>query len=278
MAMRRRAVLLTIVLITACSGSTNERTLAGVASDVCPPISAQYRRFFEANDATESRRAAERLIELQERAVTRLAEVADQSAEEPTIERYLGELRRLTAVERDALAADPGTEDALRTSVSVSEAEVESLLAKQAAEIPEDCPPADADQVYGALFVARADLACFALGEDLERLGELAIRADTRSESVELLRAAERLGSALARGFRASLPPELQSDTATNLVELYEERVQSLADLRRAFARQDRPAYDAAAARERRTASAIEQANASFGLDQCTNFIGVEAT
>jgi hypothetical protein len=271
-------MLLAIAVITACSGSTNERTVAGVASDVCPPISAQYRRFLEANDATESRRAAERLIELQEQAVTRLAEVADQSARQKTTERYLGSLRRLTAAERDALAADPGTEDALGTSVSVSEAEVESLLAKQAAEIPDDCPPADADQVYGGLFVARADLACFALGEDLERLGELAIRADTRSESVELLRAAERLGSALARGFRASLPPELQSDTATNLVELYEERVQSLADLRRAFARQDRQAYDAAAARERDTASAIEQANASFGLDQCTNFIGVEAT
>jgi len=252
--------------------------LAEVASGVCPPISAQYRRFLEADDAAESRRAAERLIELQERAIGQMSEVSAQAPDASGMERYLRSLQRLTAVETEALDADPGTEDAFRTAVSVSEAEVESLLARQATAVPGECPPADAAHVYSGLFVARADLSCFALGEDLERLGELAIRADTRSESVELLRAAERLASAIAKGLRASLPPELQSDTGTNLVELYEERVQSLADLRRAFARRDRQAYDDAVTRETRTASSIEEANEAFGLDQCMNFIGISAT
>jgi hypothetical protein len=96
-------------------------------------------------------------------------------------------VRTVVSLNERSTAGNLDHRQQLELAVEAAENGVETFEAKEAADLPESCPPAGGGgEAYGFLFQARAKLSCDALGAEVENLGQ--IETGTREETTHLLR------------------------------------------------------------------------------------------
>lgn len=138
-------------------------------------------------------------------------------------------------------------------------------------------PPLGEGRVW-LLFAARANIACFNLGGELDKLGRLQARADTREESGRLFEFMRALAVAHLSGIEDAVPPELDEPAVEEMMRLYDARIEAFARLQRAFLDEKRAAFNEALREQNELAVQADQIAVQVGLQECANFIGVGGT
>ncbi|MDP9066771.1 MAG: hypothetical protein M3N53_00290 [Actinomycetota bacterium] len=217
--------------------------------------------------------ATERFVQ-QARQLTAPTEISD------TFKEYLETLEASSLITEQQLEARRASKrERLKLSLEGARAQIETFELAEQAHLPDSCPPADEQGVYGYLFVAEANAGCFNLGTELNELGRLQARTETRAETAKMLEFMQDLGLALAAAIERAIPPELRGvPDLGRLVDLYEESAAAVGDVRSAFLSGERAAYEKALQAQQRTSQQADQIASALLLSECVNFIGLDGT
>ena len=230
----------------------------------------------ELNAGTEEEfnRLSQEFIEAQETFVARAGELSPPSGIESEFERYLFSTKEFIELNEQSVRGNQSRHDSLELSLDAAEKGAELFARAQTANLPESCPPSPGGDVYGFLFQARANVACFDLGTELAQLGALQAETKTRKESARLLKFIQALATELAVGIKAAVPPEVGDAEVDRMVELYERSAELLGDVRRAFVEEDGQLYEATLRQQQKATLSADRMAHSMGLVECVNFIG----
>jgi hypothetical protein len=217
------------------------------------------------------------LLEEQERFIREARALSPPEAIRGSFQDYLQALDDLVSLNHRSVEGSNDRREMLVIALDAAETGVRALEAKEAADLPDSCPPSSAAEASVFLFVARGNVAGFNLGAELEELGRFQAEADSPEETAELFHLAEGLALSLAAGLRESVPPELSDPAVERMIGLYVQRAKALEELREAFVARDRVAYDRAARRQQKAAREAEQLAQTMGLTECVGFLGIAA-
>lgn len=280
----RHARLALALLLAGCSQApSGERDSAGSQlatafqndlSALCVEVASAVSNAEAATSEAEFRQRSKELLAEQETFIEEAARLEPPGAHRAAFDRYLAAFRGLIGYSRESFTGAASTEESLQLELSAAETGVEAFEAKQHAELPDECPPPSAEDVNQFLFVARANVACYELGQELDELGGL--RGPIEG-GPELARFIQTFAVAPAEALREAAPPELDP-TSERVISLFEERADALLDLAEAFEEKDRTRYNEANRRQERASRQAERLAQALGLTHCQGFIGVQAT
>jgi hypothetical protein len=230
----------------------------------------------ELNAATqeEFERSSQEFIDAQEAFVARASELSPPSGIQSEFEHYISTTREFIELNERSIRGSKIRRDSLELSLEAAETGVELFeLAEGGAGLPGSCPPSSGGDVYGFLFQARANVACFNLGTELTQLGALQAETDARRESAKLLKFIHALATDLAVGIENAVPPEVGDAEIDRMVRLYERSAELLEEVRQAFVEKNGHVYEATLRQQQEATRSADRLAHSMGLDECVNFI-----
>jgi hypothetical protein len=240
---------------------------------ICDELEAKADEF-NAETQEEFERSSQEFIEAQEAFVARGSELSAPSGIQSEFEHYISTTREFIELNEQSIRGSQSQRDSLELSLEAAETGVDLFELAEDAGLPESCPPSSGGEVYGFLFQARANVACFDLGTELTQLGALQAETGTRKESAKLLKFIHAMATELALGIENAVPPEVGDAEVDRMVGLYERSAELLEEVRQAFVEEDRLLYEATLRQQQNAARSADRLAQSMGLDECVKFIG----
>jgi hypothetical protein len=271
-----------LTVLVACS-STDEpeqpgkQDFSSTMARMCSRLSAKTASAQAAPNEAEFAERTRQLLGEQERFLEEASRLVPPKGVQASFRDYLAAIKDIVSLNRRSLNQLGEGREGLEVTLGAAESGVRALDSKKRADLPTSCPPPSAGEAYSFLFLARANVMCFSLGADLERLGRLQTEADTPEETMEIFELGKTLALSLASGLRQSVPSQLKDPGVERLIALHEDRAKFIGEIRQAFIRKDRATYDQAARSERNSAEEADQLARSMGLTECVGFLRIIA-
>ena len=160
---------------------------------------------------------------------------------------------------------DPRT--ILAAAVEGAEVAVSLEEAAMAAGLPESCPPVAGVDVHNNLFVARANLGCFDLSEDISVAGSIET-PQTAREADLLLDLGEQVSAGIARVLEEADSPGVEDIPVEKMIKANKKRFLAIRDFRRAFD-EGYKEFRAVGDRFETVSKAADKLMLSYGLVEC---------
>ena len=267
------AMLLALALCACASGgdapnaSTEDEApdFADEVRNLCAAAPEEEEALLEGSDLTENlKQVAEARAEL----IAALGELQVPPEREASFEAYLDELENYA----DAMARGTSEGDdraAYQALVEGAESGVALSELADEADLPEECPPPAGTDVHNTLFVTKANLGCYEIGEDLLAAGP--IEAPKSAKAISLvLELGKRVAAGIAREVREADAPGVDERIPVDeLIDANKKRFMAVVGLGNTFGNADYDAYKQAAKRLKSVSREADRLALSVGLIQC---------
>jgi hypothetical protein len=173
-------------------------------------------------------------------------------------------------------AMEETTSDSRSTLESVVEGAEAGVALEEAGDeagLPESCPPPPGVNVHNTLFVARANLECFEIRQDITAAGPLEFTGNPKEVGL-ILEMGERVSAAIARALTESSTPNISGLPVKELIKANKERFLAVRALGNSFG-DNFAEYQKAARRLQAVSEDVDQALLSVGLLECSELFGL---
>ncbi len=239
--------------------------------ELCAPTADVDSDVLTSGDPADIADSLERVTKVHVELLRALEDLDPPPEREASFDAYVTELvNYVDAMKRGYIGEEDDDRAALAAIVDGAESGIALRELADDASLPGECPPLAGTNVHNTLFVAKANLGCFDLGEDVLSSGPIEM-PDTARQISLVLELGRRVSAGIAGVIRRADSSAVEEIPVDELVKANRERFKAVEDLADAFGAADYGVYKKASSRLERVSRRADRLALSVGLIHCAN-------